>query len=74
MIEILPSLTSCLDDPGTLALIKVGRVATTVVVVVDRGSIAGRLPEGQVKYLGRQFARLKRCQENQLVSKERAAS
>lgn len=37
------------------------------------GSIAGREPEGQIKYLGRQDARLKRCQENQLDPKERAA-
>lgn len=38
------------------------------------GSIPGREPEGQIKYLGRQDARLKRCQENQLDPKERAAS
>lgn len=38
------------------------------------GSIPGKEPEGQIKYLGRQDARLKRCQENQLDPKERAAS
>lgn len=38
------------------------------------GSIPGKVPEGQIKYLGRQDARLKRCQENQLDPKERAAS
>lgn len=38
------------------------------------GSIPGKQPEGQIKYLGRHFARLKRCQENQLDSKETVAS
>lgn len=38
------------------------------------GSIPGVEPEGQIKYLSRQCARLKRCQENQLDTKERAAS
>lgn len=44
------------------------------IAIVGIGSIAGKEPEGQIKYLGRQYARLRRCQENQLDTKERAAS
>lgn len=54
----------------TLALIKVGGTNGYDTAIVGTGSIPGKQPEGQIKYLGRQFARLKRCQENQLTLKK----
>lgn len=63
-IDFLSACTS------TLALIKAGEAGTTQPAIVGTGSIPGKQPEGQIKYLGRQFARLKRCQENQLTLKK----
>lgn len=66
-------LTSCLPGASTLAPYQSWKSWYNT-AIVGIGSIPGKQPEGQIKYLGRQFARLKRCQENQLDSKERVAS